>query len=230
VARKQVAAARKRKQDRNKPVGAATQAHGVKIDELKMAIQVREVRMAKKREEEEEEARRAKELKDEVDKKLQYQQLEQLGMRNDFLALQAEFQGPFPLGVVSVHPLGSFSSGHQADGEEIITNVKEGASHKIVDPFSHEYAICGEIAYHWGTKLLCCAWLLGRDDLEMSEEEAQLYNFHSYAISRFSQHTSGLFRKRAVTPDQMLCFSMVTNTISPASLPKPKLDFHVTEL
>jgi hypothetical protein len=48
-----------------------------------------------------------------------------------------------------------------------------------------------------------------RDDLLIGEEAAKLFNFHSYALRNFSQHTSGVFRRKTVTPDQLLCFSMV---------------------
>jgi hypothetical protein len=48
-----------------------------------------------------------------------------------------------------------------------------------------------------------------RDDLLIGEESAKLFNFHSYAIRNFSQHTSGVFRRKTVTAGQLLCFSMV---------------------
>ncbi len=46
-----------------------------------------------------------------------------------------------------------------------------------------------------GTLFVCAHFLLNdRDDLLIGEESAKLFNFHSYAICNFSQHTSGMFR------------------------------------
>lgn len=127
----------------------------------------------------------AEDLKQEVNMKLQNQQLEELGVRTELIALQAEFEqnGASPLGK-SGSFAASFSSAQHTKGEEVAEVKEREVGKPQVDPFSHE------------------------DDLLIGEESAKLFNFHSYAIRNFSQHTSGVFRRKTVTAGQLLCFSM----------------------
>jgi altronate dehydratase len=132
IAKKRVVEQRKCKQIRDS-------ADRQRAQELNNAAQERDGRLTKKRLEEE---KQAEDLKQAVDKKLQHQQLEELGMRNDFLALQAGLESgevSARKGIASVPALGSFSSLRQAVGEEV-ADVKEGDRQKIINPFSHEYS------------------------------------------------------------------------------------------